>query len=405
MRVVHLTYYYGNNVSGAPVAAMRLHQALLRHGVDSHVVCVDRREDDVNVHLLPRSRMMSALFYVVPRICWVLTKLLFGRMLMPNVFPLVGFGRLMRALKPDLVHVHHIGQDMVSYGQLERLGVPTVVTMHDLSLLNAVEPYPKADRRFADGFTRDNSRWHERWMFNRKRRLFRCLHPVLIGPSQWVCSMARESLIGRDCPVEEVLNIVDPVYAYAAEDRVPHEKFTLVFGAYGGRANEYKGWSDLAAALEILPREVKAGMVVEVFGESAADCEVGGVKVKFLGSFSDPRELRALHHRSDTLALPSRQDNAPQVKFEALLDGLPVIAFERTGCAEFIRHGKNGWIARDADVDGYAKGIEFFYRQWQCGELSALHAQIAAEASAAFNEAATVGKTLAVYSAVGRKGG
>lgn len=397
MRVVHLSYYYGNNVSGAPMAATRLHQALLRRGVDSHFVCLDAREAGTNVHQLPRTRLGSMFYYFLPRILWVLSKVLFGKMYMPNLIPLAGFRKLMRELKPDVLHLHHIGQDMVAYAQLEGLGIPTVVTLHDLSLLNAVDAHPRQDRRFAEGFDQTNSSRIERWLFARKRRLMECLKPRFTGPSAWICAMARESLIGRGRPVEEVLNIVDPVYAYSPSDRKAHEKFTLVFGAYGGRANEYKGWPDLAAALEILPREVKADMVVKVFGESAADCEVGGVKVECLGSFSDPREIRALHHAADALALPSRQDNAPQVKFEALLDGLPVLAFQRTGCAEFIRHEENGWVAPDGDIAGYAKGIEFFYWLWKRGELSARHAQIAAEAQTAFSEDAIVDKMLATY--------
>lgn len=80
-----------------------------------------------------------------------------------------------------------------------------------------------------------------------------------------------------------------------------------------------------------------------------------------------------------------------------MLDGLPVLAFRRTGCAEFIRHEENGWIAPDGDIAAYAKGIEFFYRKWQRGELNALRPQIAADAQTAFDEKQILAQMLKLY--------
>ena len=398
MRIVHLSYDYGlKGTSGGPIAASRLHLALLRKGVDSHFVCVRQLEEGPNVHCLPQGWLIRKLFYFVPRVFWVLSKYVTGQLLMPNIWPLSGFAKLMRELKPDVVHIHFIGQDMVSFAQLAAIEAKFVYTLHDLTAVNAVEPHPKSDRRFATGFVKGNSSVAERWMFDRKRRFLEKAQPMFVGPSDWICGMVRESLLGRGRPVDRVLNIVDPAYRFDATLLLPHEKFTILFGAFNGRSSPYKGWDDLEAALKMLPDEVKERMVVKVFGESAADCEANGVKVTFLGAIGDPEVLRNVHHQSDLLALPSRQDNAPQVKFEALLDGLPVLAFRRTGCAEFIRHEENGWIAPDGDIADYAKGIEFFFRKWQRGELNALRPQIAAEAQTAFDEKQILAQMVKIY--------
>ena len=401
MRVVHLSYDYGlRGTSGGPIAASRLHLALLRAGLDSHFVCVRQLEDGPNVHCLPQGWLMRKLFYFVPRVFWVLSKFATGQLLMPNIWPLPGFSKLMRELRPDVVHIHWIGQDMVSFAQLAALKAKFVYTLHDLTAVNAVEPHPKSDRRFAEGFAKGNSSAAERWMFNRKRRFMEKVQPVFTGPSDWVCGMLHESLLGYDRPVRRVLNIVDPAYQFDASLLWPHEKFTILFGAFGGRASAYKGWPDLEAAVKQLPDDVRAGVEVKVFGESAADYEIDGVKVCFMGAIGDPEKLRTLHHAADVLALPSRQDNAPQVKFEAMLDGLPVLAFQRTGCAEFIRHEESGWIAPDGDIAAYAKGIEFFFRKWRRGELNALRPQIAAEAQKDFDEGEILKQMISVYTSV-----
>lgn len=397
MRVVHLSYYYGNNTSGAPIAATRLHQALLRAGVESHFICMAKRGEGENVHLLPRSKLGQLFYYLFPRGCWVLSKFLFGKMYMPNLIPLKGLERTICEIKPDVVHIHFIGQDMVSYAQLEKLGAPAVITLHDLSLFNAVEAHPGEDVRFVDGFTRQNSSWIERWLFNRKRHLIEMLKPRLIGPSDWVCSMARKALIGRELAADCVFNIVDPVFAYDVNLRQRTDRFTILFGAYGGRRARYKGWEDLASALALLPKEVKAKSEVFVFGESAEVTEVGGVKVRFLGAINDPKELREIHHAADVFAFPSKHETQGMVKIEALLDGLPVLAFKRTGCAETIEHKVNGWIAPDGDIAKYAKGIEHYFNLWQRGELDDIRSSIAERARAVFAEDDILRKTLAVY--------
>ena len=398
MRVIHLSYDYGlRGTSGGPIAASRLHLALLRAGVDSHFVCARQLEEGANVHCLPQGWLVRKLFYFVPRVFWVLSKLVSGRLLMPNIWPLPGFSKLMHELKPDVVHIHFIGQDMVSFAQLAAVEAKFVYTLHDLTVVNAVEPHPKADRRFATGFARENSSVAERWMFNRKRRFLERTQPMFVGPSDWVCGMLRESLLGYGRPVRRVLNIVDPTYRFDAALLWPHEKFTVLFGAFNGRSSPYKGWTDLEAALRLLPEEIRRETRVDVFGESAADYEIDGVHIRFLGPINDPEKLRALHHAADVLALPSRQDNAPQVKFEALLDGLPVLAFERTGCAEFIRHKENGWVSPDGDIADYAKGIEFFYRMWQRDELEPIRGKIAEVARGEFSETEIVRKMIAVY--------
>ena len=404
MKVLHLCYYYGNNTSGAPVAAMRLHQALLRSGVESHYICVEQREPGENVHVLPHPLLLNRFFYLVVRVFWVLSKILTGRMLMPNLFPLAGLEKVVSAIDPDVVHIQYVGQDMVSFSQLERLHRPMVFTLHDLSLANAVEPHPKNDLRFFNGFRRDNSRWFERWMYRRKMAFVSRTKMVFTGPSRWVCEMFARSLIGRGHDAKMVLNIVDPLYAYNASAQVPHEKFTLLFGAYGGRQSQYKGWDDLVGALTCLPQDVRGDFRLLVFGEDSPDQVVAGVEVHFLGALRDAKEIRAAHHTADVFVLPSRQDNAPQVKFEALLDGLPVVAFQRTGCAEFIGHCENGWIAPDGDLESYAAGLLHFYRLFKSGTLEEIRQKIADRAQAEFSEDGIVNAMMEVYAcAVGRR--
>ena len=398
MRIAHLSYYYGTkDTSGAPIAATRLHRALLEAGVDSHFICVRQLEPGPNVHAIPHSEIGKRANYVATRALWVAMRVLFGKMYMPNWIPLPGFARLINELRPDVLHAHFIYQDMLSFRQLECAKIPLVITLHDLLAVNAFAPYPGNDRRFAEGWNKDNTPWMERLVFDRKRRFVETAKPVFTGPSEWACRECRASVIGRNRPVFAVPNIVDSRFAYNPTKRAPHDRFTILFGAFGGRSSPLKGWPDLVSALELLPEEIKRNTVVNVFGESAEDCQAGGVDVHYRGKLENGPALVAEHHKADVLALPSMQDNAPQVKFEALLDGLPVVAFNRTGCAERIRSRKNGWVAADGDVQGFADGLLHYHDLFTAGRLEPLRTGIAEDAEKQFSHESVLGQMLAIY--------
>ena len=67
-------------------------------------------------------------------------------------------------------------------------------------------------------------------------------------------------------------------------------------------------------------------------------------------------------------------------KVEALLCGLPVIAFDRTARAEGIGHGATGWIATNNDFATYADGLVHYFVEWKDGKLLASKETIAVAA-------------------------
>src|SRR5574344_1021249 len=394
MRVVHLAYYYGNTTSGAPVSATRLHQSLLRADFDSHFICVEQKEPGKNVHSIPRSRVLERLFYLLTRGTWVLSKLFFGKIVMANLIPRWGFSRERRRLKPDVVHVHLISQDMVSFSQLMSLPCSMVVTLHDFTLINALDPHPQDDDRYREGFTRENSRWIERWVWNRKREFIAKAHPLFSAPSHWAASVFQSSRIGHGRSAEVIPNLADPVFRFDPTLRSQHSKFRIIFGAFKGRSVA-KGWDDLVSSLDFVPESGRKDMEIRVFGEKSPSCVIKDVRVEFLGAISNAADLMRAYHQADICAFPSRRETQGQVKSEALLCGLPVLAFDRTACAEGI--GPNGWIASDGDLCGYAEGLVHYYRLSKNGSLENLRSKIAADTAASVSEANVVDAFISLY--------
>lgn len=403
MKVAHIAFQYGlNNTGGAAIAATRLHQALLARGVESHYICIHQREPGVNVHVLPQGWQRS-LFFVLTKITrcfWKGTP--YRRSICLNIVPMFGLEKLLLKIKPDIVHVQWLNADVASFERLAKLPYKMVFNLHDLFVINAIQPYPCKDRRFVTGFDKTNSTWLERWLFMRKRRMVEACRPVFIGPSRWVCDECRRSIIGRDSRAFALPNIIDNRF-YRGMERPfpPNEKFVILFGAYGGRGNKLKGFDDLVRALDLLPLEVKEKCELRIFGEIADDCKTGGVQTHFLGPIRDPDLICNQYRTSDVLAFPSREETQGMTKVEAMLCGLPVIAFDRTACAEGIEHGKTGWVAAHGRIEGFVAGIVFYFNEWQKGRLSfQSRTAIGYEARSQFDEEKILDCILKTYATV-----
>ena len=402
MKVVHIGFQYGlNNIGGAAIAATRLHLALLKSGIESHYVCVHQREDGPNVHVLPQGcidRLVYSVLTKLTRCLWKFTP--YHQSICLNIIPMFGLDRLLKKIKPDIVHVQWINADVCSLGQLAKLPYKLVFNLHDLYMINAIEPYPHGDVRYQVGFTIANSTMLERWLLRRKRKLVEMKRPAFIGPSDWVCKMCEASIVGQGCTAVAILNIIDAQFRFEPTQYVRHKKMIMSFGAFGGRKNRLKGWTDCEKALRLLPAEIKRDVTIHIFGEVNDDYDIDGLSVHFLGERASPDVLRKIYNSADVFLFPSVEETQGMTKVEALLCGLPVIAFDRTACAEGVVHGKTGWVAEDGDFLGFAEGILHYYALFKRNEMIALRADIAKLAAISFSSKRIVDQVRRVYKSI-----
>lgn len=375
MTIAHIVWQYGEtNTGGAALSATRLHLALLARGVDSHYICVHDRDGGkkMNVHELPRGALR--------RIYLFLTSLLRGfwkfssyHWAIPtHVVPLFGLEAELKKIKPDIVHVQWINADVCTYEQLARLPYKLVFNLHDFNMLCGFAAHPGTDPRFEKGYTRANSSRLESWIFARKRRLMERKKPTFIADSKWVESMCRRSLLGHDLPVRAIFCLPDALFFQPFVLPQPRssnpsaaQPFKLLFGCFGGLTNRYKGFSDLLKAFDFLTPEERACLELRVFGSvelarsEAEKCERLGIRMVNLGIPSN-ENLRKEYFAADLFLFPSVKETIGMTKVEALLCGTPVVAFDRTACAEGIIPAVTGWVAPDGDCQSYAEGIRYY---------------------------------------------
>ena len=110
--------------------------------------------------------------------------------------------------------------------------------------------------------------------------------------------------------------------------------------AYVGRLTREKGADLVAEAARV------AGLTALFIGSGPLEVELRAMPGTEVTGWRAPGEVwDILRRRARALAAPSRwHETGPLTVYEALAAGLPVVASERAGAAEKVRHGETGFV-------------------------------------------------------------
>jgi glycosyltransferase involved in cell wall biosynthesis len=253
--------------------------------------------------------------------------------------------RLLRRLRPDIVHTHTPKPGI--YGRLggRAARVPVVVnTVHGL--------YATAE----DPLTRRVA------VYTLERLAATCSDAELVQNEEDLATLAalrvpasRLHLLGNGIDLDR---FVPGPSAQAARRRVRTElgvdDSTIVAGAVGRLVWE-KGYGELFSAAEQLRHRcpdltfVVAGPGEPGKGDGIGPAEVAAAElagVRFIGHRSDIEDVYAAF---DIYVLASYREGFPRSAMEAAAMGLPVVATDIRGCRQVVEHGSTGLLvpARD----------------------------------------------------------
>ena len=126
-----------------------------------------------------------------------------------------------------------------------------------------------------------------------------------------------------------------------------------------GSGFERKGVARLLAALARLPRTAHALIVgkdkhLKRF-QRLADRLGLASRAVFTGALTD---VRPCYGAADVFCLPSLYDPFPNAALEAMASGLPVITSSKSGAAELIEPGTNGFVCDALDVTALGEAMQ-----------------------------------------------
>ena len=134
---------------------------------------------------------------------------------------------------------------------------------------------------------------------------------------------------------------------------------------YVGRLEPEKGVEYLIEALDRLRKTEGIEFHLDIVGSGPdrnilkKKKEESGVNryVIFFGHIPSGPNLFEIYERSDIFVLPSLTEGAPQVLYEAMAKGLPIIATAVGGVPDIIKDGENGLLIPPANPEAIAEAI------------------------------------------------
>jgi glycosyltransferase involved in cell wall biosynthesis len=243
--------------------------------------------------------------------------------------------RLMRAIKPDLVHAHTFKAGFLGRFAARQLRTPSVYTVHMWPFGQAV---PLSWRIVAPFCERLAARWCDK----------------LISVSQRGAQDAARYRIGHPSQLVPIWNGIPD---HPSRARLNHDggvSCTMV-----GRFSEFKDQRLLLRAFARIPGEPRLRFVGEGGTEALAWKLANDLgireRVEFMGSRGDVSEILT---QTDVFVLASNLEALPISILEAMRAGLPVIASNVGGVSEEVVHGETGFVVAPGSVSEFSEALQ-----------------------------------------------
>lgn len=359
---------------GAARSAHRLHDGLLRAGIDATMLVRWKQGADESVRkieeswcspeTLERERALRQRWVRENRSDRTDTLFSLGS-------PSIDVASHPLVVAADVIHLHWVANFLgpTSFASLARLGKPIVWTMHDEWCYTGGCHYRAGCRDFRTRCSacpqlREDPLGLVASLFDERKRAWANAPLTLVGPSRWIADRAGESAVLGRFPRRVIPYGLDTeVFRRAtAQEReafrrahdIPDDAVIVAFGV--DRAGERrKGYEHLAATLELAARRLP-NVVVLRFGD-ASDTRAPSLPTVDLGMLRDDPTLALAYGASDCFVLPTLEDNLPNGMLESMACGTPVIAYATGGVPDVIDPGVNGEIVPTGDIASLAEAI------------------------------------------------
>ena len=292
--------------------------------------------------------------------------------------------RFVRRESPDIVHLHNLHSNYVNLPmlltELAEAAVPTVVTLHDCWFFTG-----KCHHFVAAGCERWRTgcgdcplkkaapaSWfadRSSTVFKDRLRLFQQIgNLTVVGCSDWICGLAKESPVFRGKRIVRIYNGIDTdVFRPLDRDLLRNRRglsgqFVILVMANKLFAPEN---SDLRRRLI---RELASEERLLVLGCSRDQRKMldGEPRVLAMGFIRDRHELAEWYNIADVFLNLTLADTLPTVNMESICCGAPVITYDSCGSPELITEGKTGSVIPSLDYEKLREAIA----NVKCGQFS-----------------------------------
>lgn len=375
------------DTGGAANACLRLHQGLLKEGIDSHVLLNNKSKNIAFTNVLKpkklKHNLLEKLKYKSIRILKEL-KLIGVKQskqyrfiksrdtrLELFKFPNSNFDITKYDLYKDseIVNLHWVANFLDYKSFFKKNTKPVVWTLHDMNPFSGGEHYTEEYLGIDEsGFPVKRNISEEELLVSKKniaikiQSLSKVDNLTIVTPSEWLANEAKKSEVFKGFPIYCIPNGLDAeIYKPRDKDysrellNIPKDKKVVLFVA-DSISNNRKGFIFLKKAFEQL---ANANLVLCAIGSKNSNLESLNNIIE-LGSIQDERLMSIAYSAADVFVIPSLMDNLPNTVLESLMCGTPVIGFPIGGIPDMIQDGENGFLTKEISVSSLLETLNKF---------------------------------------------
>lgn len=414
------------DTGGAANACVRLHEGLLKQGVDSKLLLLHKvKETSNSFKFSVDQKKRNVLIRVLKKLIHKVGKKFDIKFLKPkiseeNLFRAkrekglelysspaslhdITISQLYR--EADIINLHWVAGflDFESFFKINTK--PVIWTLHDMNPFTGGEHYVEKNYGInANGVPIKRAIPKAELIYSKNNLdlkisvLSNFKNLTIVSPSEWLQEEAEISLLFKNRKVHvipygmnvELFNIKNLKFSRELFD-IPSNKKVILFAA-DSIHNNRKGFIYLKRALELMKNE---DVVLCSIGRGKPNLN-STIKAIHLGHISDERIISAVYSLADVFVIPSLMDNLPNTVLESLLCGTPVIGFPIGGIPDMIEDGKNGLLTHELSVESLKCTIESFLNQ----KVSWSREEIRKQAVLKYDQSIQAKKYIELYSSI-----
>lgn len=378
-------------IGGAAIAAGRLMEALKNNGIKAKMLVRDKQTDQISVVGLKRNWIQVWKFMWERIVIWKANR--FRRNHLFDV-DIANTGTDITSLpefrQADVIHLHWVNQGMLSLKDMEKIlksGKPVVWTMHDMWPCTGICHYARTCTHYRQechhcpyiykgGGKKDLSYR----IFRKKKALYKQAPIHFVTCSRWLKEQAQSSALLQGKSVVDIPNAIN-THLFKPQDKLkargkfhlPEEGRLILFGSLK-ITDQRKGAQYLIDACKWLAEkhpEWKDMVGVVVFGNQSQQLqEQLPFRVYSLPYIKNDHEVVDIYNAVDLFAIPSLEENLPNMIMEAMACGVPCVGFNVGGIPEMIDHLHNGYVAQYKSAEDLGNGIYWVLTEPDYAELS-----------------------------------
>lgn len=353
MRVLQINSIYGAKSTG--LIMKDIHHTLLEFGVDSYVAYRDTTDD----HVVNGIRVGNSLDWKLH----ALRMRIDGKQGYSSYFSTKVFINEIECIKPDIIHLHNIHSNflnlqlVVNYAKKNR--IPIVLTLHDCWYFTG-KCYHFVDfgcDRWKTGCGECPKRMIDipslfcdssSSVFKERKKLFDYDKLYVIGCSQWISSLAKQSPIFENARHSYIYNGVDLDVFTDSNEKSHTDNDGIIILVMANKWFEDKN-KEIRDRILVSLKEYDRLIIVGCTNTQKRSLEQKTNVITY-GYIKNRAELAKVYSQADVFLNVTHIDNLPTVNMEALGCGTPVITYNVGGCGELIQQGKTGYVVPLDDI-------------------------------------------------------